>query len=152
MIRDRHNVIPLTMAVMLHMVIGASMIFAFDFTSRQPPPMPLVIKGSLVADSTVVVPPPPVERPKPQPEPVVDTAAQERARIEAETEKRRQDALIEQQRLEELRRQQEADRIKAALGRIEEREFGFCLKCGDEVAEKRLMLDPSTPNCTRCAG
>lgn len=109
MIRDRQNVIPLSMAVLLHVVIGASMIFAFDFTSRQPPPMPLVIKGSLVADSTVVVPPPPVERPKPKPEPVVDTAAQEQARIEAEAEKRRQDALIEQQRLEEMRRQQEAE-------------------------------------------
>ena len=68
------------MAVLLHGVIGASMIFAFDFSSRQPPPMPLVIKGSLVADSTVVVPPPPVE--KPQPEPVVDTAAAEQARID----------------------------------------------------------------------
>jgi colicin import membrane protein len=101
------------MAVLLHVVIGASMIFAFDFQSRQLPPMPLVIKGSLVADSTVVVPPPPVEqpkpKPKPKPEPVVDTAATERARIAAEQEKRRHDALIEQQRLEELRRQQEAE-------------------------------------------
>jgi colicin import membrane protein len=95
------------MAVLLHVVIGASMIFAFDFQSRLPPPMPLVIKGTLVADSTVVVPPPPVERPKP--EPVVDTAAAEQARIAAEAEKRRQDALIEQQRLDELRRQQEAE-------------------------------------------
>ena len=100
-------------AVLLHGLIAASMIYAFDFTSRQPPPMPLVIKGTLVADSTVVVPPPPVAKPEPkpepEPEPVVDTAAAEQARIAAEEEKRRQDALIEQQRLEELRRQQEAE-------------------------------------------
>ena len=107
MIRDRHNVIPMTMAVLLHVLIGASMIFAFDFASRQPPPMPLVIKGTLVADSTVIVPPPAVEKPKPKP--VVDTAAAEQARVAAEEEKRRQDALIEQQRLDELRRQQEAE-------------------------------------------
>ena len=79
MISDRHNVIPMTMAVLLHVLIGASMIFAFDFTSRQPPPMPLVIKGTLVADSTVIVPPPAVEKPKPKP--VVDTAAAEQARV-----------------------------------------------------------------------
>jgi colicin import membrane protein len=94
------------LALLLHGLIGASMIFAFDFTSRQPPPMPLVIKGTLVADSTVIVPPPPVE--KPEPRPVIDTAAVEQARLAAEEEKRRQDALVEQQRLEELRRQQEA--------------------------------------------
>jgi len=95
------------MAVLLHVLLGASMIFAFDFSSRKPPPMPLVIKGTLVADSTIVVPPP-VEKPAP-PEPVVDTAAVEQARIAAEAEKRRQDALIEKQRLEEMRRVKEAE-------------------------------------------
>jgi colicin import membrane protein len=105
----------MSMAVLLHALLAASMIMAFDFSARKPPPMPLVIKGTLVADSTIVKPPrvekppPPVEKPAPQPEPVVDTAAEERARIAAEEEKLRQDALIEQKRLEEMRRVQEAE-------------------------------------------
>ena len=57
MIRDRHNIIPMSMAVLLHALIAASMFVAFDFTRRKRPPMPLVIKGTLVADSTVVPPP-----------------------------------------------------------------------------------------------
>jgi len=107
MVRDSYNVVPMSMAVLLHALLAASMMLAFDFSGRKPPPMPLVIKGTLVADSTIVVPPP-VEKPAP-PEPVVDTAAIEQERIAAEAEKRRQDALVEKQRLEEMRRVKEAE-------------------------------------------
>ena len=108
MVRGSYNIVPMSMAVLLHVLLAGTMIFAFDFTGRKPPPMPLVIKGTLVADSTIVVPPP-VEKPAPPPEPVVDTAAVEQARIAAEDEKRRQDALIEKQRLEEMQRVKEVE-------------------------------------------
>ena len=42
-------------------------------------------------------------------------------------------------------------RIKAALKRIDEDEFGWCLRCGEEIAFERLQWDPSTPNCIGCA-
>ena len=42
-------------------------------------------------------------------------------------------------------------RIQAALERLEEGEFGYCLDCGEEIAEKRLDLDPTIPNCVSCA-
>jgi len=103
-VRNNYNIVPLFLAVLLHVLLGASIILGFDISSRKPPPMPLVIKGTLVADSTIVVPPP-KEQPAP-PEPVVDTAALEQARIAAEEEKRRQDALVEQQRLDEIRRKE----------------------------------------------
>ncbi len=106
MVRDSHNIVPMFMAVLLHGLLVAAMLATFDFSSRKPSPMPLLIKGTLVADSTIVLPPP-VEKPAP-PEPVVDTAT-EQARLVAEEEKRRQDALIEQQRLDELRKQQQAE-------------------------------------------
>ena len=106
MVRDSHNIVPMFMAVLLHGLLVAAMLATFDFSSRKPPPMPLLIKGTLVADSTIVLPPP-VEKPAP-PEPVVDSAT-EQARLVAEEEKRRQDALIEQQRLDELRKQQQAE-------------------------------------------
>lgn len=48
------------------------------------------------------------------------------------------------------RRKQQLSRIEAALERLTEDEFGYCIKCGEEIAEKRLELDPTTPTCTGC--
>ncbi len=41
-------------------------------------------------------------------------------------------------------------RIEAALARLREDEFGYCTICGDEIAEKRLELDPTVSACTSC--
>ena len=46
----------------------------------------------------------------------------------------------------------ELQRIEAALVRIRTGEYGYCLKCGEEIAEKRLNVDPGALNCIRCAG
>lgn len=51
----------------------------------------------------------------------------------------------------ERRRQAELGRIEAALGRIAEDEFGYCLSCGEAIAPKRLELDPANPLCVDCA-
>jgi DnaK suppressor protein len=47
--------------------------------------------------------------------------------------------------------QVEKQRIKAALRRIEEDEYGYCVLCGEDIAEKRLNFDPSVPTCIECA-
>lgn len=47
--------------------------------------------------------------------------------------------------------QDEIARIRAALGRIREGEYGYCAKCGDEIAPARLDVVPDAPLCTRCA-
>ena len=51
----------------------------------------------------------------------------------------------------ERRRNVELQRIDAAMKRIGEDEFGFCLSCGGGVGDKRLSLDPSAPLCIDCA-
>ncbi len=51
----------------------------------------------------------------------------------------------------EKRRKAERGRIVAALARIEEGEWGYCLACGEEIAEKRLRHDPSVAQCVGCA-
>ena len=51
----------------------------------------------------------------------------------------------------EQRRITELSRIGAALKRVKEDEFGYCVKCGDEIASKRLDFDPSAPLCIKCA-
>ena len=48
-------------------------------------------------------------------------------------------------------RQAQIGRIRRALDRIEEGEFGFCVECGNEIAEGRLEIDPSAHLCIRCA-
>jgi DnaK suppressor protein len=48
-------------------------------------------------------------------------------------------------------REQELQRIAAALERLEDGSFGYCLGCGEEIAEKRLRFDPSIATCIRCA-
>lgn len=48
--------------------------------------------------------------------------------------------------------QQEIRQIEAALQRIAEGEYGYCTKCGSEIADERLDLVPQTPFCRNCAG
>ncbi len=52
---------------------------------------------------------------------------------------------------EEERRQQRLRLIDAALGRIDEGEYGYCVACGDDIAPKRLLFDPAVPRCVDCA-
>ena len=42
-------------------------------------------------------------------------------------------------------------RINTALIRIDMDDFGYCVTCDEEIASKRLELDPSTPLCINCA-
>ncbi|MBL4837508.1 MAG: TraR/DksA C4-type zinc finger protein [Kordiimonadaceae bacterium] len=49
------------------------------------------------------------------------------------------------------RRQQALLRIDAAIERLKDGEFGYCIGCGDKVAAKRLQLDPAVATCTACA-
>jgi DnaK suppressor protein len=49
--------------------------------------------------------------------------------------------------LAELERQ----RIQTALSRIRSGEYGYCVLCGEEIAEGRLRFDPSVPTCISCA-
>lgn len=49
------------------------------------------------------------------------------------------------------RREIEIKRIDAALKRIENGEYGYCVSCGETVEKKRLETDPATPLCVDCA-
>ena len=49
------------------------------------------------------------------------------------------------------RRATQLRRITAALARMDEGEFGYCLECGDEIAARRIELDPAAPLCIGCA-
>lgn len=47
--------------------------------------------------------------------------------------------------------QSEILRIRAALQRIRDDEYGFCALCGDDILPARLDVLPDTPLCKACA-
>ncbi len=49
------------------------------------------------------------------------------------------------------RRSLQLQRIEGAFQRIEKDEYGYCLKCEEEIQEKRLDFDPSVFLCIDCA-
>lgn len=65
----------------------------------------------------------------------------------------RMDAMQNQAMALEIarRRDIELGRIGAALARLDDGEYGECLTCGEDIAPKRLELDPATPVCIECA-
>jgi DnaK suppressor protein len=49
------------------------------------------------------------------------------------------------------RRKNERAAIDAALRRIDDGDFGYCRKCGDDIAPARLEHNPSVTTCIACA-
>ena len=64
----------------------------------------------------------------------------------------RMDALQQQAmaKATEQRRRVAAGRIRAALKRLDEDEYGDCVRCGEEIPIARLRLDPATAVCVPC--
>jgi len=128
-LRDKHNVIPVTLAGILHAGILAAMIFVFDFSRPAHPAVPLAIKGTLVSEDEIRRPPPP----EPEPEPEPDNS--EQLRKEAEERKRQEDARKERQRISRLKKQQEQE--TAEKKRREEAE----LERRRQEAERKRLED-----------
>lgn len=47
--------------------------------------------------------------------------------------------------------QLELRKIEAALARCDAGDYGYCLECGEEVARRRLELEPTAAFCIACA-
>ena len=45
----------------------------------------------------------------------------------------------------------ELQRIGTALSRLQAGDYGYCVKCDEEIAEGRLQIDPATLLCIGCA-
>jgi DnaK suppressor protein len=65
----------------------------------------------------------------------------------------RMDALQQQAMSQENRRRraEELSRIAQALSRIKADAYGYCVECGEAIAENRLAVDPAQPLCIGCA-
>lgn len=65
----------------------------------------------------------------------------------------RMDAM-QSQAMAKATRQRRTERraaILAALERMDEDEFGWCVECGDAISPKRLDVDPTFARCIKCA-
>ena len=51
----------------------------------------------------------------------------------------------------ERRRQIDLQRVDAALERIDDGNFGYCVLCGEPIPIKRLEFDPAITTCVGCA-
>ena len=65
----------------------------------------------------------------------------------------RMDAMQLQAMSKEVKQRREItlQKIEQSLKRIDNNEYGICVKCGEEISEQRLKADPSTPICIICA-
>jgi DnaK suppressor protein len=65
----------------------------------------------------------------------------------------RMDAMQSQAMSVETKRRREIElaRIETTLKRIDDGEYGYCLKCEEEIGAKRLEIDPTAPFCIDCA-
>lgn len=65
----------------------------------------------------------------------------------------RMDALQGQAMAQASERQRRAtiQRIDAALHRLDQGEYGCCVECGEDIAAKRLEVDPAAAFCITCA-
>lgn len=65
----------------------------------------------------------------------------------------RQDSLQVQAmaKAADARRAGELRRIEAALARLDDGEYGWCVECGETIDPKRLETDPAAPRCRDCA-
>ena len=88
---------------------------------------------------------------------LVDSSAEARRTVELDQSRvgrlSRMDALQSQAMSVETdrRRKVELQQIEAALGRVEDGDYGYCVSCGEAIARKRLALNPTTPVCIDCA-
>ncbi|MBM1219623.1 TraR/DksA C4-type zinc finger protein [Ponticoccus sp. SC2-23] len=64
----------------------------------------------------------------------------------------RMDALQNQAMAQAQARRREAERqkVRAALARLAEGDYGYCTECGDEIAPARLEADPAIARCAEC--
>ncbi|MGB5470742.1 MAG: cell envelope integrity protein TolA [Woeseiaceae bacterium] len=152
MFRDSNNIIPASLAVLLHVLILGSMIAVYDL-ARPTPFTPLAVRATLVTEIPEAAPPRVVEpepepepvveepEPEPEPEPIVEEPEpepdnSEELRRQAEEEKRQLDALLEKERLEKIRQQEEAERKKKEKEEAERKK-----REEDEKERKRIEAE-----------
>jgi DnaK suppressor protein len=86
-----------------------------------------------------------------------DSARDSRKPVELDQSKvgrlSRMDAMQDQAMAQEAERRRAAElqRIDAALERLKNGDYGYCVSCDEDIAPARLKLDPAVATCINCA-
>jgi DnaK suppressor protein len=51
----------------------------------------------------------------------------------------------------ENQRRTQMRKLEAAIERLDAGEFGYCVRCGHEIDDRRLAIDSAVPSCIDCA-
>jgi len=51
----------------------------------------------------------------------------------------------------QARRAAQKTQLEQALGRLDDPDYGYCVECGEEIAQKRLEFNPAVLLCIACA-
>lgn len=131
---DKYNIIPMSMAVLLHVSLAASLLLVFDFSPPVVAAPVLVIEATLVSAKTLTATPAPVvELPEPETEPP------ELSRIEAEERMRLEELAAERQRIDA---RDTAERERKARQAVERRKREEAeLERKRTLAEKKRQED-----------
>ena len=64
----------------------------------------------------------------------------------------RMDALQSQAMAQAQQRRRDVHKqaLQAALRRLSDDEFGYCMECGDEIEEERLLVNAAVLTCVSC--
>ncbi len=142
MVQDSYNIIPVTLAVLLHAMVFGSLFVALELPRSAAPPMQLAIRATLVTEDSLAAPPV-VQQAEPEPEPEpVQPDPDEEARRQAEEEKRQDDARLERERLAQIERdRKEAERKTAEDKARREREAEAERERIREELERQRLAD-----------
>ncbi|MER0239849.1 TraR/DksA C4-type zinc finger protein [Fulvimarina sp. MAC8] len=86
-----------------------------------------------------------------------EDASENRAPVELDQQSvgrlSRMDAMQVQQMAQavERRRRDRIQKIRRALARIEDGDYGYCHECDEPIASGRLEIDPAAHLCVNCA-
>ena len=47
--------------------------------------------------------------------------------------------------------EEKLNKLKLVLNKVEDADFGICIRCGGEIPIGRVLLMPQSRNCVRCA-
>jgi len=47
--------------------------------------------------------------------------------------------------------EEKLNKLKLVLDKVEDTDFGLCIRCGGEIPIGRILLIPQSRNCVRCA-
>jgi DnaK suppressor protein len=67
-----------------------------------------------------------------------------------ETDEVQGNILLEIQNQLNIRNRSKLSQITEALKRIEDKTYGACQECGEDIPEKRLLINPYFLNCIGC--